>query len=124
MLARMRTQTIGALTEISFTVPNDHAESFCKAIHNLFEIAKIPLCAANDDEEKLYSIEEVFPNGSPAMALRGLRTREGITQKQFAERLGISQTRVSEMENGVRPISVAMAKRIAEACGAENQIFL
>ena len=58
------------------------------------------------------------------MALRGLRTKEGITQKQLAERLGITQTRVSEMENGVRPISVAMAKRIAKAYGTSYKVFL
>ena len=75
-------------------------------------------------EKELYSIEEVFPEGNPAMALRGLRTKEGITQKQLAERLGITQTRVSEMETGVRPISVDMAKRIAEAYGTSYKVFL
>lgn len=124
MLAHMKMQTTGTLTEISLTIPSDHAESICKAIHSLLELAKLSPRPTNKDGEELYSIEEVFPEGSPAMALRGLRTKEGITQKQLAERLGITQTRVSEMENGVRPISVAMAKRIAKAYGTSYKVFL
>ena len=78
----------------------------------------------NEDNEELYSIEDVFPEGDPAMALRGLRAREGLTQAQFAERLGISQTRVSEMEHGVRRISVDMAKRIAKTFHTSYKVFL
>jgi len=124
MLAHMKMQTTGALTEICLTVPSDHAESLCKAINSLLELAKLSSRPVNEEGEELYSIEEVFPEGNPAMALRGLRTKEGITQKQLAERLGITQTRVSEMETGVRPISVDMAKRIAEAYGTSYKVFL
>ena len=53
-----------------------------------------------------------------------LRAREEITQKQLAAVLGIQQTRVSEMENGVRPISVDMAKRIGKAYNISYKAFL
>jgi transcriptional regulator with XRE-family HTH domain len=45
--------------------------------------------------------------------LRGLRGKEALTQKEFAERIGISQHHVSEMENNKRKIGIEMAKRIA-----------
>ena len=46
------------------------------------------------------------------MALRGLRGREDLTQAELAARLGVSQNAISEMENGKRPISTKMAKRL------------
>ncbi|HBT96964.1 MAG TPA: XRE family transcriptional regulator [Desulfobulbaceae bacterium] len=116
-------RTTGKLTEISFTVPSDDAVRICKAVDSVLELARFtrPL---NEDGDELYSGEEVFPNGSPAMALRGLRAREDLTQKAFAGRLGILQHHIAEMEKGKRPISLDMAKRIGEAFNISYKVFL
>ena len=45
------------------------------------------------------------------------RRELGITQKQLAERSGISQANISKIENGNYHPSVAILKRIADACG-------
>ena len=74
--------------------------------------------------ERLYSIEEVFPEATPGMVLRGLRGKEEMTQAEFARRLGISQHHVSEMENNKRTIGVDMAKRIAETFAVSYKMFL
>ncbi len=138
MLAHMKTQTTGALTEICLTIPSSEAEHFCKTIESLLVLAKLAQhdvsvienkeivqeIQVEQEDEGVCSMEELFPNASPAMALRGLRVREGITQKQLADSLGISQTRVSELETGARAISLAMAKRIAEAYKTSYKIFL
>lgn len=87
MLAPMKTQTTGALTEIFLTVPAEKAESVCKAIHSILELAEC-LRPLNEDGEELYSAKEVFPESSPGNRLRGLRTREDLTQKEFATALG------------------------------------
>ena len=71
-----------------------------------------------------FSAEEIFPDGSPAMALRGLRGKEDITQAELAARLGISQNMVSEMESGKRNISLKMAKRIGEKFKISYKCFL
>ena len=123
MSAHMRTQTTGALTEISLTVPSVDAERLCKAINSLLELARFSR-PVNEEGEELYTGEEVFPEGHPGMALRGLRTREGVTQKEFAARLGIRQHHVSEMEKGIRPITLEMAKRIGEAYNISYKVFL
>ena len=123
MLAHMRTQTTGALTEISLTVPSVDAERLCKAINSLLEFVQFPR-PINEEGEELYTGEEVFPDGHPGMALRGLRTREGITQKELAARLSIRQHHVSEMEKGVRPITLDMAKRISNAYDISYKVFL
>ena len=70
------------------------------------------------------TIEEVFPDGDAAMALRGLRAREGLTQQELAQKLSISQNRVSEMETGKRDISKAMAKRLETLFGVSYKAFL
>jgi len=124
MLAHMKTQTTGALTEISLTVPSDDAERLCRAINSLLELAKPMARPINEDGEELYSAREVFPESSPGNRLRGLRTREGITQKELAQALGIRQHHVSEMEKGVRAISKDMAKRIGETYNISYKVFL
>ena len=124
MLARMRTQTTGALTEISLTVPSGEAERLCKAINSLLELVRPAARPVNEDGEELYSAREVFPESSPGNRLRGLRAREGLTQKELARALGIRQHHVSEMENGARAISRDMAKRIGEMYGISYKVFL
>ncbi|MDR3175034.1 MAG: helix-turn-helix domain-containing protein [Desulfovibrio sp.] len=63
-------------------------------------------------------------DGSPAMALRGLRGKEDITQVELAARLGVSQNAISEMESGKRPISRKMAKRLGEEFDLPYKVFL
>lgn len=123
MLAHMKAQTTGALTDIVLTVPTENAESLCKAINSILEVAQLSR-PVNEDGEELYSAREVFPESSPGNRLLGLRTREGITQKELAARLGIRQHHVSEMEKGTRAISVDMAKRIGEAYSISYKVFL
>lgn len=123
MLARMKTQTTGALTEICLQVPASAAEQVIKAIHSMLELAHLAR-PVNEEGEELYSAEEVFPDAHPGTALRGLRGREGITQKEFAARLGIRQHHVSEMEKGIRPITLEMAKRIGETFDISYKVFL
>lgn len=79
---------------------------------------------AKKQRDTLYSVEEVFPDSSPAMLLRGLRGKQDLIQKEFAERLSISQHHVSEMETGKRTITLEMAKRIGETFGVSYKIFL
>ena len=67
---------------------------------------------------------EVFHSFNPGVALRGARKREGLTQKQLAELLGISQTHISEMEHGKRPMGKEMAKRLAKVLKVDYRLLL
>jgi plasmid maintenance system antidote protein VapI len=60
----------------------------------------------NDDGEELYAFEEFFPDADPGRILRGFRNRDGMTQEELAAKLGSTQTRVSELESGKRPIDL------------------
>jgi len=68
--------------------------------------------------------EEVYPDFNGSVALRGARKREGLTQAALAARLHISQTHISEMERGKRPIGKDMAKRLAKVLGVDYRVFL
>jgi ribosome-binding protein aMBF1 (putative translation factor) len=57
-------------------------------------------------------------------ALRGARTKEGLTQKQLSELAGIPQGHLSEMENGKRPIGVIVAKKLGKALNISYKVFL
>jgi ribosome-binding protein aMBF1 (putative translation factor) len=57
-------------------------------------------------------------------ALRGARTKEGLTQKQLSELASIPQGHLSEMENGKRPIGVIVAKKLGKALNISYKVFL
>lgn len=59
-----------------------------------------------------------------AIALRGLRAREGLSQAAMGELLGIAQTNISKMELGKRSIGKKIAKRLAELFKTDYRIFL
>ena len=52
-------------------------------------------------------------------SLRETRTRSGLTQRVFAERLGISLPYLSQMENNHRPISAGVLLRLAQEFGVD-----
>ena len=52
-----------------------------------------------------------------SQAMIDARNKQHITQKELAERTGITQADISRIENGTRNPSLAMVKRIAEGLG-------
>lgn len=49
--------------------------------------------------------------------MRGMRERYGLTQRQFAEALGIDFTYISKIENGAASMSLAMMKKLRKFIG-------
>ena len=81
--------------------------------------------ALEEGKERAYSVAEVFPeyiSQGKTIALRAYRTREDLTQRELAEKVGIPQRHISEMENGKRPIGKEMAKRFSEALGVDYRV--
>ena len=109
---------------ITLKVPANKTVKIADVIRGVLALAGHKVKRINDEGEEWVSADEVFPDGSPAMALRGLRGREGLTQVELAARLGISQNAISEMESGKRPISQKMAKRLGEEFDLSYKCFL
>jgi DNA-binding XRE family transcriptional regulator len=59
-----------------------------------------------------------------AVALKGLRYREGLTQTALGNLLNIEQTNISQMERGKRPIGKMLAKRLAKIFKTDYRLFL
>lgn len=113
----------GHITRI-FRVPEQLAD---KVLHSL-ERYEISLKVENDDEE-LIDAEEIFSDlyaktSKGATLLRGYRGRDNLTQAQLAQKLGTSQSSVASMEQGRRPISINMAKKLAKIFDSQYQSFL
>jgi DNA-binding XRE family transcriptional regulator len=110
---------------ISLKVPVSDVGAIMTTIRGILALSGHEVAQLDEDAgERLYSIEEVFPEATPGMMLRGLRGKEEMTQAEFAKRLGISQHHISEMENNKRTIGIDMAKRIAEAFKVPYKMFL
>ena len=109
---------------IFLSVPSGKARAVADAIKSVLTLAGHKVCRINAEGEEVVSGDDVFPDANPAMMLRGLRGKEDITQAELAERLGISQNMVSDMESGKRNISLKMAKRIGETFNMPYKIFL
>jgi DNA-binding XRE family transcriptional regulator len=109
---------------ISLSVPEGKARTVADAIKGMLTLAGHKVRRINSEGEEVIPASEVFSDANPAMMLRGLRGKEDITQQELAERLGITQTMVSDLESGKRPISLKMAKRIGEAFNVPYKLFV
>ena len=55
--------------------------------------------------------------------VRGLRRREGLTQAQLAERLGISASYLNLIESNRRPLPAPLLIKLAQLFGVDLQTF-
>ena len=76
-----------------------------------------------DDNESI-PWRVVFPDSHSGTVLRGFRYREGWTQREMAEKVGVSCQCISRMERGKRPIDKDMAKKLAGVFRTSYKVFL
>ena len=67
---------------------------------------------------------EVFPNYNSGVALKGARYKEALTQQELADRLGVSRSTVSRMENCKKKIDVVMAHKLSRLLHIGYKVFL
>jgi DNA-binding XRE family transcriptional regulator len=82
-----------------------------------------------EDADESITAEEFFNKhfagqSGGAVALKGYRYREDLTQQQLADLTGIPQRHISEMENGKRGIGKDNALKLAKALEIDYRIFL
>lgn len=109
---------------ICLTVPAGLAVDIANYIYTFLSLKGEKIIWHDNNDEELIPISQAMPDLCPAKILKGFRLKQELTQKAFASRIGISQHRVSEMENGKRLISVDMAKRIGEVFSVPYKLFL
>jgi ribosome-binding protein aMBF1 (putative translation factor) len=79
--------------------------------------------------DKAVSADDVFEDlneayTKPGALLRGIRVREGLTQVGLAKMLKMTQSDISQMENGTRGIGRTVAKRIEKLFEVSYRSFL
>ena len=120
------------------TISMRHAGvSYCFPIEiaDRYRIKKAVLASAKnmladiDKQRKNVNSESVFANidkkyTKPGALLRGIRVRENLTQAMLARKIKVTQSDVSQMENGVRTIGRKVAQRIEKLFGVNYRSFL
>ena len=56
-------------------------------------------------------------------AVKELRKRRGLTQGNFCEQIGITQSYLSQVENGVKEPSIDVIKKISDALGTPMPVL-
>ena len=118
----MKVQTTGDFAELSFIIPLNRLDKVRAAIESV--LALIDDDAQAEGEGQLSAFQELFPDFHAGNALRGARTREGLTQARLAAMVGVKPTHISAMEKGKRPIGKEMAKRLGKALRVGYKVFL
>lgn len=68
--------------------------------------------------------KDLESHNEQGLYLKGLRLREGYTQKQLGDLIGVSQNNISAMEHGRRSIGKVIAQRLAYVFDVNYQNFL
>lgn len=68
--------------------------------------------------------KEIEKYTEPGAALAGTRHREGLSQVALAKKSGTTQSAISAMEKGYRPIGKQVAKRLAKVLNTDYRTLL
>ena len=121
LMKKPRTETVTIGNE-SFKVPSETAKAVLVLIKNTMSNDDDDSMIMADDSDMIQKLDAKY--GRAGATLQGARLKEGLTQEALAEKLSISQTNLSKMEHGKRPIGKNMAKRIAKVLNVDYRIFL
>ena len=117
MLEVTKERHIDKLKEVRFLGPAEKVEK-------LTQVAKsLGLEDISDSVPWRDAFPEFEEESSGGVALRGARRKENLTQKELAERAGIPQSHISEMETGKRSIGKERAKRLGKALNISYRVF-
>lgn len=102
-----------------YLVPKDAARAVATLLEGFDE----------GDENESTDARELYPElNDPlkraAIAFHGTRLRLGLTQKEMAEKIGLSQSDISKIEKGEREISRKLAIRIGKVFRIDYKRFL
>jgi len=129
MLEPTEKQTIEGFADICFRVPAVHADRIRAVVEHILALIGdrgrvVSEEEVHEAEDRLYLIEEVFPDFHPGDTLKGARLMHELTQAQLAAMIGVKPGHISEMEKGKRTIGKEMARRLAKALNTSYKVFI
>lgn len=105
---------------VAYSVPTDCIDLINALVARLGGHALIK----ESDDAEVATIPPIPEKERPGRMLKGLRLREGLTQKQIAGALNVPQSHISEYEKGKRPIPAAKADILASLLNSVPGNFL
>ena len=118
-MKKPRTETV-TVGPTSFQVPKETARAVLVLLRGAVGSQKQGVLSS--ESETLQRLDTAYTR--PGACLQGARVKEGLSQVELAEKLRISQSNLSKMELGKRPIGKSMAKRLASILSVDYRIFL
>ena len=110
--------TDGDFVELHFAGPEEKRE---EAIRLMQELGYVD---TSDSIPWRDAFPELEREPSYSVTLRGARAKEGMSQAKLAEKTGIPQSHISQMENGKLEIGKERAKRLGEVLDLDYRLFL
>jgi len=123
MREHMRESITVEFADVCIRVPVTEVDRVKSAFSKFLDLAGVQYSIPGEDED-LLTWEEAFPELGPGDVLKGARDREGLTQNELAEKIGVKPHHISEMEKGKRSIGKDMARRLARALNTGYKVFL
>ena len=118
MSAHMKKHHISVRGNVLHVVYNEDVYDIPKSIAEKYKVSAIDETDRGPSEGSVPA-DALFAEldrkyTKPGVLLRGLRARENLSQIEFAKVIDVTQSDLSKMEMGKRPIGKTIAKRIAE----------
>jgi DNA-binding XRE family transcriptional regulator len=118
MLERTKKPHIDKTIVLTFHGPESNRQKAVDALSHLGYVDTSDTIPWRD------AFPEISDEEGPAVCLRAIRRREGLTQKELAIKAEIPQSHISMMERGKMPIGVTRAKKLGKALNAGYKVFL
>lgn len=102
----------------SYEIPLSHQKEIQKVLEKYSDDDDTPVAWESLARERL---EKYKKSG---LVLRGMRYREGLSQKHLAELSGVTQNEISNIENGKRTVGKKIAEKLAKALNFDYRMLL
>ena len=100
-------------------LPQDEAKVVIRALKTISSY----LLKRSDEQYSSWREDDSGPNGVGSL-IKALRKKQGVSQKELAEKLDIKQYNLSRLETGTRTISKLMAQRLGGVFNMDYKDFL
>lgn len=109
-------------------IPNSKRVSYSFPLSRQKEIENFLEKRCEDDDSpvawELLAKERIEKYKKAGLVLRGMRYREGLSQKKLAEESGVTQNEISNIENGKRTVGKKIAKQLAQVLNFDYRLLL
>lgn len=103
------------MTKASITIPADSYETVKELVLQL---------GGTIIDDEIVTVPPMLEIERPGRMLKGLRLREGLTQKEVSNAIGVPVSHVSAYENDKRPIPADKADMLAKLLNSVSSSFI